>query len=338
MSPHPFITVIIPVHNGENFLPRCLDRLLTSSYPAYEIIIVNDASTDQSAEIARQKGARVLATTRQSGPAAARNLGATQARGELLFFVDADVMVQPLTLDRIAYNFRTYPEIAAVFGSYDDSPAEKNFLSQYRNLYHHYVHQQARPEASTFWSGCGAIRRDVFLALGGFDQVRYPAPAIEDIELGYRLRRKGYNIRLDKELQVKHLKEWRLGSMLRADIFARALPWSTLILETDNLVNDLNLQMTERINAGMVMLSVGVLLLSPWQPKLLLILPLLLAVPLLLNRKLYRFFLQRKGWGFTLLVFPLQLLYYLYSSLTFLCCWGKQFFSNSWLRLQGTQK
>jgi glycosyltransferase involved in cell wall biosynthesis len=312
--------------------------VFASSYPAYEVIIVDDASKDRSGEIARQKGARVLEMPRQSGPAAARNFGATEAQGELLFFVDADVMVQPQTLDRVAYNFFHYPEIAAVFGSYDDAPAEKNFLSQYRNLQHHYVHQQARPEASTFWSGCGAIRRDVFLAVGGFDAVRYPAPSIEDIELGYRLRRAGHHIRLDKELQVKHLKEWRLGSMLRADIFARAVPWSTLILETDNLVNDLNLQTTERINAGMVIMSVGVLVLSPLQPKLLLILPLLLAVPVLLNRKLYRFFAQRKGWGFAVLVFPLQLLYYLYSSLSFAFCWGKQFFFNSRPKLQGTEK
>jgi cellulose synthase/poly-beta-1,6-N-acetylglucosamine synthase-like glycosyltransferase len=82
----------------------------------------------------------------------------------VLFFVDADVMVSPDAIERVLGYFHREPEIDALFGSYDDQPAEPNFLSQYRNLLHHYVHQCGREEASTFWGACGAIRRDVFLA------------------------------------------------------------------------------------------------------------------------------------------------------------------------------
>ena len=218
----------------------------------YELIVVDDCSTDRSVEISREKGARVLKMSRQSGPGGARNFGAQHARGEVLFFVDADVVVKPDTLERVAANFMDHPEVAAVFGSYDDEPAEKNFISQYKNLFHRFVHQQARSEAETFWAGCGAIRRDVFLAVNGFDAERYPRPAIEDIELGYRMRAKGHRILLDKQLQAKHLKRWTLKSMLHADIFCRAVPWSMLIFESKGMVNDLNLQTTDRISAGLL--------------------------------------------------------------------------------------
>ena len=57
-------------------------------------------------------------------------------------------------------------------------------VSQYRNLLHHFVHQHGHAEASTFWAGCGAIRRAAFDAVGGFDAARFPRPSIEDIELG----------------------------------------------------------------------------------------------------------------------------------------------------------
>lgn len=326
MNSQPFISVIIPVYNGEKFLPGCLDALASTPYRNYELIVVDDCSTDRSVEISREKGARVLQMARQSGPGGARNLGAQEARGEVLFFVDADVVVKPDTLERVAANFMGHPEIAAVFGSYDDEPAEKNFISQYKNLFHRFVHQQASTEAETFWAGCGAVRRDVFLAVDGFDAERYPRPQIEDIELGYRMRRKGHRILLDKQLQAKHLKRWTLKSMLHADIFCRAVPWSMLIFESKGMVNDLNLQTTDRISAGLLGLSLLILPFSLLKPQLLLLVVVLLAMIPILNHKLYRFFFQQKGLGFAILAFPLHLLYYLYSAATFVLCWFTYFF------------
>jgi glycosyltransferase involved in cell wall biosynthesis len=157
MHPAPSLTVIVPVYNGSHFLDRCLSGLRASDYPNFELIVADDASTDNSGEVARRHGARVLRMPRQSGPGAARNAAAREASGEVVFFVDADVVVAPDAVRRVAENFRAHPNVAAVFGSYDDSPAENNFLSQYKNLCHHFVHQQGNTEASTFWGGCGAV-------------------------------------------------------------------------------------------------------------------------------------------------------------------------------------
>lgn len=279
----------------------------------------------------------VLNMPRQSGPGAARNLAARDARGEVLFFVDADVVVKPDSLERVAASFNQGPEFAAVFGSYDEEPAETNFVSQYKNLFHRFVHQQALSEAETFWAGCGAVRRDVFLELNGFDAVRYPRPAIEDIELGYRMRSKGYRILLNKELQAKHLKRWTLKSMLQADIFQRAVPWSMLIFESEGMINDLNLRVSDRISAGLLGLSLLLLPFSIWKPQILILVALMLAVIGVLNRKLYSFFFKQKGLAFSILSFPLHLLYYLYSSVTFVGCWlAYRFHRQKSLPLRGT--
>jgi glycosyltransferase involved in cell wall biosynthesis len=318
----PLISVIVPVYNGSKFLPSCLDALFASQYSSFEVIVVDDGSTDESAEISRKKGATVIPSLRrQSGPAAARNLAAEKTRGNILMFVDADVVVKPETLAKVAAAFNRQPEISALFGSYDDEPGEQNFLSQYRNLLHHFVHQNSNPQASTFWAGLGAIRREAFLAVGGFDCERFAVPSIEDIELGSRLRAAGHQILLDKDIQAKHLKKWTAGSVLQTDIFCRALPWSRLILTSHGLINDMNLKTNDRLSSGLVGLSVALFPFIFWKPILLILLVVFLLVILFLNRKIFGFFLRKKGIFFAALAFPWQFLYFFYSGVTFVFCW-----------------
>jgi glycosyltransferase involved in cell wall biosynthesis len=318
----PLISVIVPVYNGAKFLPRCLGALFGSDHKAFEVLVVNDCSTDESAEISRSYGATVLTTDKQMGPGGARNLAAERANGEILLFVDSDVVVECDTLSKIAARFENTPGISALFGSYDDAPAEPNFLSQYKNLCHHYVHQISSSEASTFWAGLGAVRRDVFKSAGGFDCERFKVPSIEDIDLGVRLREAGHRIYLDRDIRAKHLKRWEIVSLLRTDIFCRALPWSKLILTRDKMINDMNLRNADRISAVLVGLSVAVIPLFFWTPAIaaLILLSLMLGV-LLLNRKIFQFFAEKKGILFTAMAFPWQCLYFFYSGVTFVCAW-----------------
>ena len=246
----PMISVIIPVYNGTKTLTRCLEAVTSSDYPNYECIVVDDSSTDDSREIAQQFSVRILELSGgPAGPAHARNMGSQAASGEIVFFVDADVVIRDDTVTRVAETFLSHPGIDAMFGSYDDSPEAGDFSSQFKNLYHHFTHQQQGEEAVTFWSGCGAVRRDVFLEAGGFDADRYPRPSIEDIELGYRLSAAGHRIMLNGAIQVKHLKRWTLRGMLMADIFDRAIPWTRLIMQQRELPQTLNLSLPQRASA-----------------------------------------------------------------------------------------
>jgi len=237
-------------------------------------------------------------------------------------------MIKPDTVERVVNDFTTEENIAAVFGTYDDSPAAKNFISQYKNLQHHFVHQHSNRDAVTFWAGCGAIRREVFHKVGGFDQDRYEKPSIEDIELGYRMKRMGYRILLDKDLQVKHLKQWSLLSLLRADILYRAVPWSKLILKSGNMINDLNLQFSAKISAILMSLIVGLLPLTFFKPQLIYPISILLVIIIILNFKFYKFLSNRNGIIFLVSTFPLHLLYYLYSGLIFGFFQGMHIFSE----------
>jgi glycosyltransferase involved in cell wall biosynthesis len=307
-----------------------LDALVSSNYTDFELIVVDDMSTDESIEISLSKGAKVISTqSRQSGPANARNLAAMTAKGEVLLFVDADVVVKHDTLTKVANAFRLNPTIAALFGSYDDEPAEENFLSQYKNLQHHFVHQTSDSNASTFWAGLGAVRRDVFLSVGGFDCEQFPVPSIEDIELGMRLRGAGHSILLAKEIQAKHLKRWDILSLIRTEILCRAVPWSRLILARRGMINDMNLKTADRLSAVLVGLSLAALPLAFWKPVTVIIPLSFLLIVFYLNRKIFSFFANVKGPIFAAMTFPWQVAYFLYSGSSFAFCWFQHTFYNS---------
>ncbi len=320
----PNISVIIPVYNGADYLNLCLQAVAASDYRAYESIVVDDGSTDDGRGIAAQfpLSLRVVhLADGPRGPAYARNRGAEAACGAILFFLDADVVLSPGALRRVANLFQERSDVAAVFGSYDSRPAAAGMISRYRNLLHHFVHQDGNREASTFWAGCGAIRRSVFEEIGGFDDKRFSCPSIEDIELGYRLRQSGHRILLDKGLQGTHLKSWNLYSLIRTDISCRAMPWSRLILETKKLPNDLNLKLGQRVSFALIALACAFLALAAVRPKWLAVSAAALLGVIALNRKLYGFFFRQHGAFFAAACIPLHLLYYLYSGFSYLYVW-----------------
>ena len=323
------ISVIIPVYNAKNYLNLCLLALSKTSYTDYEIIVVDDHSSDGSAEVAKKYGVSIYRRPKQTGPAGARNYGAQQARGDILLFIDADVVVPESTIGQIAAKFEMCPDIAALFGSYDSAPSATNFMSQYKNLFHHFVHQKSNYRSDSFWAGCGAVRKEVFQKVGGFNATKYTKPCIEDIELGYRLKENGYEVILYKQLQVKHLKKWTLWSLLHTDIFYRAVPWSMLILNNNHTVEDLNLKQSQKICAALALLSMASFFLGIVKSVFLIIALLHWIIIGVINADLFIFFYRQNGFGFCLRSFFLLLAYYVYSGITFLLCWiffkGKQF-------------
>src|ERR1700687_3114661 len=116
------ISVVIPVHNASASLSRCLGALKTSTYRDFECVVVDDGSTDDSTALAAASGARVIPAGGQRGPAYARNRGVEACKGEIIFFVDADVMVRPGTLMQVVKAFEENPKLDALIGSYDEDP------------------------------------------------------------------------------------------------------------------------------------------------------------------------------------------------------------------------
>lgn len=311
------ISIVVPVHNGGENFRKCLLSLSKFVPKSTEIIVVVDGGTDKSQQLAEEFGVEVLTFPTAGGPARARNMGAYSARGDIIFFIDADVTIGADTLNKIAETFHNQPNLAALIGSYDDAPGATNFLSQYKNLFHHYTHQTASSEASTFWGACGAIRREVFLAVGGFDE-SYRYPSVEDIELGYRLKQAGYRIQLCKTVQVKHLKEWKAVSLLRAEIFYRAIPWTELLWRNRQLnTNDLNLKVSSRISLVLTYGLVVALTGTYWWLNALAIAGGLSLTLLLFNLPVYQFFYKKRGLWFALRTIPWHWLYFFYGGFAF---------------------
>jgi len=316
------ISVIMPVYNGATTIGQSLAPLLAMRRDGevQEIIVVDDSSTDATVDLATGLGARVLHTGGRLGPGGARNIAAPVAIGDTLWFVDADVIVHADAGRVLRETFRR-TGAAAVFGAYDDHPPAPNFLSQYKNLVHHHYHRRGGGESETFWAGCGAIGRDAFLDAGGFDAAGYPYPSIEDIELGFRLRRRGRRIVLDPALQGTHLKTWRIVNLLHTDIFRRALPWSRLVHARSGLPNTLNVSRVERWRA---LLAFGLAASIPfsaaglawrWLP------PALLAAAAVANAALLALFYRRRGLGFAVSGLLFHQIYYLYGAAAFAWSW-----------------
>ena len=285
-----------------------------------EVIVVDDCSTEASpAELAGRHGARTIRTARNNGPSAARNLAAKRAIGEILWFVDADVIVHKDGPERIRRALADQAVIA-VFGSYDDAPPVPGFAAQYKNLAHHYYHQRARREASTFWAGCGAVRRAAFLDLNGFDAARYRRPSIEDIELAYRIRAAGGRILLDPNLHGTHLKAWTILEVIRVDLFSRAIPWARLMMGRHELTNDLNLSTGERLRAGVAGIFFLSLLLLCFDASLWWAPAFATVAALIANKSFFAFMRARRGVPFAIQSLLFHQIYYVYSSMAFFFC------------------
>ncbi|MGD1883966.1 MAG: glycosyltransferase family 2 protein [Paracoccaceae bacterium] len=253
----PSISVVIPAHNAEAYITECLEGVFAAGFASHEIVVVDDASQDQTAALIQALGIEPFVLSENRGAAGARNAGVAAAKGEIIVFVDADVVVHRDIRARILDQFRYDDAPAAIFGSYDTAPACPARVSRVRNLLHHHVHQINAGPMTSFWTGLGVIRRDVFEALGGFDE---GVSMMEDIELGMRLHLACHRIELDPALQGTHLKRWTLRSMTRTDLWDRAVPWTQL------MSSEAGKKMPEMLNVStdgkLSVIAVGLSLLS----------------------------------------------------------------------------
>ena len=308
------VAIVVPVHPGGDGLVRCLEAIAGGDPRADEVVVAVDGPVAGARQTAEGYGFRVVETGARAGPASARNLGAEATTAPLILFVDSDVVIPPDTAGRVASYLAERPDVDAVFGSYDERPSAPGFIAQYKNLFHHYTHQHGSLEAATFWTGCGAIRREVFESVGGFDaRQRW----LEDVELGYRLRAAGHRIHLDRTLQATHLKRWTFATMVRSDIFHRALPWTELIHRYRRLPNDLNLRIAERASVALLLALVASLALSAWWPGAVIASLAAALVALAMNLPFYRFLGRQRGVVFAIRAVPVHWLYLLYSGAAF---------------------
>ena len=261
------LTVVVPATDNPPTLQRCLEALGAADQGPDELIVVDQAPA--------------------AGFAAARRTGATAARGDVVAFVDSDVLVHPDALARIRAAFDDDASLAALFGSYDDAPEASGVVSRFRNLLHHHVHQSSPGTVASFWGGLGAVRRDALDAVGGFDpNERW----LDDVDLGMRLTAAGLRVELRPEIQGTHLKRWTLRSMIWTDFAIRGIPWVHLLLRHRTLSAELNLGWRHRASAvGALAAVAGLVARRPLRAAA------GLGTLVVLNRPFYALVLRREG-------------------------------------------
>lgn len=327
-------SIIVPFHRNLADLDTCLTAIRRAAGDA-ELIVAADGAREDYGPVVRRSRASVVVVPGPSGPAVARNRAADAAQGDIFVFVDADVEVSPDAIDGLVGYLDAHPDIAGVFGAYDEFPRARNFISQFKNLSHSYVHQIGKGRASTFWAGLGAVRAAAFRHVGGFDE-RFTRPSVEDIDLGYRLVAAGYAIELEPRFRGCHLKRWSLASCVRTDIQARGIPWTQLIHRRGAVSNDLNTTTALRASVAVSYLLVASLALAFWTRWALVSTAAFAVLLVALNLDYYRWFARTRGLAFACGVFPVHVLHHLCNGVSFIAGTALHHAARLGLRLPGS--
>jgi len=264
----PRLSVVMPVYNAESTLAECLTRLFQSTVEDFEVVLVDDGSTDNTRAIASSFPLRIVPTGGRVGPAAGRNLGAREAQGDVIFFIDSDVMVRPDTLSRLLGRFEE-GDVDGLIGVQAADMRYRNLPSQYKNLWMRWTYLRKEGDVPLFYTTAAGIRRDVFLRVGGFDQ-GYGNPNVEDTAFGQKLARLGVRVRVQPELEVEHVKRYSLWGMLKVD-FMRSVSMTRLKLrhrgdlaENNTSIPTSYMASVPLAGLGLAGLVVGALFGLPW--------------------------------------------------------------------------
>ena len=228
------VSIIVPNRNGAATIGRCLQAALASRYPNFELIVVDDASEDDSLERIRGFPCRVVQLPRHGGAARARNAGVRASRGEVLFFTDADCLLEPDAVARAVERLRGGAELL-VGGTYTLAACEPRFFDRFQSVFVHHFETKRAPQADYLATHALALGASTFRRHGGFAE--YGLPILEDVEFSHRLRRAGCRLVMDPAIRARHVFGYTLGRSLRNG-FRKARYWTCYSLGNRDLLAD----------------------------------------------------------------------------------------------------
>ena len=288
----PEISVIIPTHNSSRILDTVLKSVFANEDVKKEVLVVDDLSTDNTVEIARTYPCRIITLKEKAGPSHARNIGAQEAKSEILMFMDSDALIEKDTLKKILRAFKENPTTACVGGVFEKNTKHSSSFGKYRDLQLHYWHQTTAGDASVFILTAGAIKREVFFTVGGFKPEFGKYADIEDYEIGHRISEK-HPMKTDNTIRFHHLEHASPLPVLVKKLFRRARMWVPLFLERRTFEKNYATR-----NRGLAVLCAGlvpaVCCLSFFWPNLLYVAIILLGTFVALDKGFY-LFLYREG-------------------------------------------
>jgi glycosyltransferase involved in cell wall biosynthesis len=304
------ISIIIPNRNGANTIGICLAAAQASQHGNFEIIVVDDGSEDNSIEVIERHPCKLVRLERNGGAAKARNTGASHSRGRILFFTDADCLLQRDTLILAASALELEGPNALVGGTYTLAPYDRRFFSRFQSIFINYFETRHAPAADYIATHALAIDASVFRRNRGFaEDVR---PILEDVEFSHRLRRAGCRLVMNPAIQVQHIFNHSLIRSLR-NAFTKSLYWTGYAIGNRDLLADsgtasLGLKLNVLAFAG----NAGLLAAFVLSGKMILLafMAMALAFNLFVNRGLLLAYHRAEGPGFALMATLYYLLLY----------------------------
>jgi glycosyltransferase involved in cell wall biosynthesis len=257
----PLISVVIPVRNGRTTIGRCLEAAFASRFRDFEVVVADDGSTDETpAILARFPQARTVRLPSHRGAAGARNTGAAAATGEILFFIDADCLLEPDAIGNAAAAMAGQDPLRVVGGTYTLAAPGESFYGKFQSAFIHHSETKYPEHPDYIASHALVIRRATFAASGGFPE-RF-MPIIEDVEYAHRLHRTGHRLVMDPRILVRHVFDFTLRRSLR-NAFRKARFWSRYSLHNQDVFKDSGTASVE-LKMATAVLGLSLLLLAGW--------------------------------------------------------------------------
>lgn len=306
------VSIIIPVRNGEATIARCLEAALASRYERFEVIVVNDGSDDRSAEIIKTFPCTLVQLPRHSGTSTARNTGACHSHGDILFFTDADCLLNEDTLAIAVATLTAAGRDVVLGGTYTAQPADDRFFSAFQSVFVNYAESRDRDNPDYIAAHAMVLYADTFEKSGGF--VEDFLPILEDVDFSHRLRSSGYRLIMGPGIQVRHLFDYSLmGSACNG--FRKSKYWTIYSIHHRDLLADSGtaswalkfdvIALFGSVLAAALVLGTG----NAWFS---IIIAVLMALNITVNRELLQGFYRARGMAFAfaasayyLLVYPL---------------------------------
>ncbi len=296
------ISIVIPNFNMASTLSLCLEAAFASVYTNFEVIVVDDHSDDNSPEIIRKFPCKLVSLEKRSGTSAARNAGARMSRGDVVFFIDADCLVQPDTLSIINRTLPGDTSGTVIGGTYTAVAYDDTFFSTFQSAWVHYS-ETRKPESPDYIAAHAMIIERKAFDNGGFPEDFLPI--IEDVEFSHRLRRAGYKLMVNPDIQVRHIFGFSFIKSLR-NAFHKTMYWCMYSLGNRDLFSDSGTASLE-FKTNVVLCFLNLLLIASAaamkKPELLYPVPLIIIAGLFMSRRLIRVFYKAKGGLFAFLAF-----------------------------------
>ncbi|MBI5056224.1 MAG: glycosyltransferase family 2 protein [Nitrospirae bacterium] len=311
------ISVVIPNYNKAATIGKCLESVFASEYKNFEVIVVDDRSEDGSFEVIKKFPCKLISLEKRSGTSKARNTGAENSSGEIIFFTDADCIFQkdtlaianrafvsshPITPPGLPLNKERSKENQGgviIGGTYTRMPYDNNFFSIFQSVYINYSETKNIEDPDYIAAHAMIIDAETFKNSDGFPEVFLPI--IEDVEFSHRLRRMGCRLIMEPEIQVQHIFNFSLLRSLK-NAYRKSKYWNMYSLKNKDLLSDSGTASVElKTDVASYLLSVITLAVMAvlQQPALLFVLLLLFILNAFISRRLLKAFFETKGILFT---------------------------------------